>query len=219
MPQRDWNDHYAQGFMPWDSDDPDENLVEFVRSQRLAPCRVLDIGCGTGTHSLWLAEQGFDVLGVDLSPLAIQRAQAKAAGRDVAKSPEGDGGRCRFEVLDILQHAPPHPSFELAFDRGCFHVFDEHDERARFAARVAECLTARGQWLSLIGSTEGPARDHGPPRRSLRDISSAIEPVLEITLLKAIEFDAHLPSRAAAWLCLARKREVPAQPSTVFRPA
>ena len=209
MPQRDWNDHYAKGFMPWDSDEPDENLVEFVRSQPLAPCRVLDIGCGTGTNSLWLAEQGFDVLGVDLSALAIQRAQEKAAGRK----------GCRFEVLDILAHAPPRGSFELVFDRGCFHVFDEHDERALFAARVAECLTAQGQWLSLIGSTEGPARETGPPRRSVRDIANAIEPVLELALLKAIEFDAELPSRAAAWLCLARKREVPAQPSTVYRPA
>jgi SAM-dependent methyltransferase len=206
MPQRDWNDHYAQGFMPWDSDDPDENLVEFVRSHPLAPCRVLDIGCGTGTHSLWLAEQGFDVLGVDLSELAIERARERGSGRN---------GRFLFEVLDILAHAPPSGPFELVFDRGCFHVFDEHDERARFAARVAECLTAQGQWLSLIGSTEGPARDHGPPRRSVRDIASAIEPVLEIALLKTIEFDAELPTRAAAWLCLARKREVPAQPSTV----
>src|SRR5262245_46034173 len=87
MSQRDWNDHYAQGFMPWDSDEPDENLVEFVRSRPLAPCRALDIGCGTGTHSLWLAEQGFDVLGVDVSALAIERAQEKAAGKS---------GRCRF---------------------------------------------------------------------------------------------------------------------------
>jgi SAM-dependent methyltransferase len=210
MPQRDWNGHYAQGFMPWDSDVPDENLVEFMRSERLSPRRVLDVGCGTGTNPLWLAEQGHDVLGVDISPLAIQRAQEKAAGRN---------GRCRFEVLDILANAPPSDSFELVFDRGCFHVFDEHDERARFAARVAECLTAQGQWLSLIGSTEGPAREFGPPRRSARDIASAIEPVLEIALLKPIWFDVELPTRAPAWLCLARKREVPAQPSTVYRPA
>jgi SAM-dependent methyltransferase len=210
MSQRNWNDHYAQGFMPWDTDGPDENLVEFMRSERLEPRRVLDIGCGTGTHSLWLAEQGFDVVGVDVSPLAIQRAQEKAAGRS---------GRCRFEVLDILAQAPPRSSFEFVFDRGCFHVFDEHDERARFAARVAECLTAQGQWLSLIGSTEGPAREFGPPRRSVRDIASAIEPVLEIALLKTIAFDLDLPSQAAAWLCLAKKREVPAQPSSVYRPA
>jgi SAM-dependent methyltransferase len=208
MSQRDWNDHYAQGFMPWDSDEPDENLVDFVRSQGLAPCRVLDIGCGTGTNSLWLAEQGCDVLGVDLSVLAVERATEKAAGR---------GGLCRFEVLDILASAPSGGPFDFVFDRGCFHVFDEHDQRARFAARVAECLTAEGQWLSLIGSTEGPARDTGPPRRSARDIAGAIEQVLEIALLKAIVFDVELPTRAAAWLCLARQRAVQAQPSTVYR--
>jgi hypothetical protein len=66
----------------------------------------------------------------------------------------------------------------------------------------------------MIGSTEGGARDTGPPRRTARDIADAIEPALEIVELRAIEFDTRLPSAPRAWLCLSRPREAPAVPST-----
>jgi hypothetical protein len=75
-------------------------------------------------------------------------------------------------------------------------------------------LAPGGLWLSLIGSTEGTPRDTGPPRRSARDLVSAIEPVLEMVELRSIHFDLHLEMPPAAWLCLSRVRAVPAQPST-----
>jgi 2-polyprenyl-3-methyl-5-hydroxy-6-metoxy-1,4-benzoquinol methylase len=56
---------------------PDESLVEVVRSGVVTAGRTLEVGCGTGTNALWLAEQGFAVLGVDVAPLAIERARAK----------------------------------------------------------------------------------------------------------------------------------------------
>jgi SAM-dependent methyltransferase len=203
MTERDWNDHYAQGFMPWDSDQPDPALVAMVASGALLAGRALDVGCGTGTHALWLATKGFDVLGIDLAPLAIERARVKGSGVSA----------CRFEARDFLENPPP-GHFDIVFDRGCFHVFDAPEARARFAARVADLLTPRGIWLSLIGSTEGAARDTGPPRRSARDVANAIEPVLEIVDLRAIQFDLHVPEPPAAWSCVSRRRAVPAQPST-----
>ena len=99
------------------------------------------------------------------------------------------------------------------FDRGCFHVFDDEANRARFAARVAAALAPGGMWLSLIGSTEGPPRDVGPPRRNVREVAKAIEPELEIVELRAMVFDSQLDP-APAWFCLTRRRAMPAQPST-----
>jgi hypothetical protein len=120
----------------------------------------------------------------------------------------------RFSVQDFLAGEPPQGPFQLVFDRGCFHVFDEAEERARFAARVAGVLAPAGQWLSLIGSTEGPAREVGPPRRSAREVLAAIEPALELRELRAVAFRTQGPRAAEAWLCVARRRELPAQPST-----
>jgi methyl halide transferase len=139
---------------------------------------------------------------VDVSPLAVERAQAKMEGRAL---------RCRFAAWDFLSASPPDGPFQFVFDRGCFHVFDEPDERQRFAAQVAAVLAPGGLWLSLIGSTEGPPREFGPPRRSAREITLAIERALEIVELRSAEFNAH---NAKAWFCLSRQRTMPAQPST-----
>lgn len=206
MSHRDWNEHYATGETPWDTDEPDACLAELVaRGVLPAGARAIDIGCGTGTHALWLAAQGFEVLGCDVSALAIERAQAKLAASKA---------RCRFVQHDFLKDDLAEERFDLAFDRGVFHVFDEAAERARFAERVGALLTPTGIWASLLGSTEGPPRDHGPPRRSLRDIAEAVEPFLEIIELRRTDFVADIPSPAAAWWLLSRARETPAQPST-----
>jgi hypothetical protein len=119
--------------------------------------------------------------------------------------------RCRFAALDFLAAPPPGGPFQFVFDRGCFHVFDEPGERQRFAAQVAAALAPGGLWLSLIGSTEGPPREVGPPRRSAREVVLAIEPVLEIVELRSAEFRGH---DAKAWFCLLRQRAIPAQPPT-----
>jgi SAM-dependent methyltransferase len=151
-----------------------------------------------------MAERGFDVVGVDVAPLAIERALAKM---------EGVALNCRFAVCDFLSSRPPGGPFQFVFDRGCFHVFDEPEERERFAAQVAAVLAPDGLWLSLIGSTEGPPREVGPPRRSAREVTLAIEPALEIIELRSAEFQS---ANAMAWVCLSRLRSMPAQPSTQF---
>jgi len=188
--------------LPWDTGRPEPLLVEFVTSGGIAPGRTLEIGAGTGTNAIWLAERGFNVLGVDVSSLAVEKARAKMQSRNL---------RCRFATLDFLAAPLPDDPFRFIFDRGCFHVFDEPEERARFAAHVAATLAPGGSWLSLIGSTEGPSREVGPPRRSACEVTLAIEPALEIIELRSAEFEGN---GAKAWVCLSRQRTIPAQPST-----
>ena len=176
--------------------------MEFVTSGAVTPNATLEIGAGTGTNAIWMAERGFDVLGVDVSPLAVEKARAKLEARALP---------CRFEALDFLAGTLPGGPFQFVFDRGCFHVFDEPDERQRFAQRVAATLAPGGLWLSLIGSTEGSAHEVGPPRRSAVEVILAIEPVLEIVELRSAEFHDH---NAKAWFCLSRRRTISAQPSS-----
>jgi SAM-dependent methyltransferase len=194
MPHPCWNESYASGALPWDTGVPEPMLVEFVSAGGVRPTRTLEIGTGTGTNALWLAEHGFDVMGIDVAPLAIERATAKLNGRDLY---------CHFQTVDFLATDLPDGPFDFAFDRGCFHVFDEPEERARFAAQVAANLAPGGLWLSLIGSSEGPPREFGPPRRTAGEVVMAIEPALEILELRSAEFHAH---GASAWFCLSRSR-------------
>jgi len=200
-PHPSWNESYASGQLPWDTGEPEPLLVEFVSSGGVAPASALEVGAGTGTNAIWLAEHGFDVLGVDVSQLAVEIAHAKMKGRALS---------CRFAALDFLAAPPPGGPFQFVFDRGCFHVFDQPDERLRFVAQVAAALSPGGLWLSMIGSTEGPPREVGPPRRSAREIALAVEPELEIFELRSAEFRRH---GAKAWFCLSRRSTIPAQPS------
>ncbi|MBI5511383.1 MAG: class I SAM-dependent methyltransferase [Deltaproteobacteria bacterium] len=205
MGGQEWEDRYTTGDLPWDTGEPDLHLVEVVRARKLEGRTALEIGCGTGTNALWLAHQRFNVLGVDISPSAIDKARAKLCDPDL---------NCRFAALNFLTTTVPTGPFDFVFDRGCFHVFDDHHDRARFAAQVAAHLSADGLWLSLIGSTEGPPRDHGPPRRSAAEVVAAIEPHLQILELRLVDFRANVPTPATAWLCVSGPRRVAAQPST-----
>ncbi|MEZ4225901.1 MAG: class I SAM-dependent methyltransferase [Polyangiaceae bacterium] len=202
----DWDERYREPRPPWDVGVPDEHLVELVTKGRIGVGRALEIGCGTGTNARWLAEQGFDVVALDLAPLAIDKARAAGAPK---------AGSVALHCLDFLNEEVPGGPFDFVFDRGCFHVFDHDRERGEFAARVAELLRPDGLWLSLIGSTEGAPRDVGPPRRSARDIMHAIEPELAIIELRASRFGVNAPESPHAWMCLCTRRTMPAQPSTL----
>ena len=191
-----WEQRYLEKDVPWDSGQPDSHLLAVTESYGLNSGKALDIGCGTGTNAIWLEGAGFDVLGLDLSSTAIEQARAKAVAA---------GASCRFLTTDFLAEEVPGGPFDLVYDRGCFHVFDE-PERSRFVARVAQLLAPNGVWHSLLGSTDGPPRDTGPPRRSLAEIAAAVEPYFEMLEMTATTFDNDRISFARAWIMVARKR-------------
>jgi len=73
-----WDWAYGEGGQaPWDIGRPQPAFLRLADDGLLAG-RVLDAGCGTGEHTLLAASSGADTLGVDLSPLAIERARALA---------------------------------------------------------------------------------------------------------------------------------------------
>jgi SAM-dependent methyltransferase len=88
----------AKRWRGWDKGIGPE-LVELVESGRitresLAPGRAIDLGCGTGANILFLAERGFQGLGVDFSPVAVTKARQAAEAR-------GLSDRARFVVADL----------------------------------------------------------------------------------------------------------------------
>jgi SAM-dependent methyltransferase len=56
------------------------DLIErlLARHGTRCPCRLLDIGCGTGRHALALTRRGYDVTGIDRSPFMLEHAKAAA---------------------------------------------------------------------------------------------------------------------------------------------
>jgi SAM-dependent methyltransferase len=93
---------YKSGDTPWHIGKPDFNLIQTVTATPVTPCKGLEIGCGTGDNSIWLSQQGFRVVGIDASEVAIEKAKSKAVEANV---------KCTFIVSDILtsriEGAPP----------------------------------------------------------------------------------------------------------------
>jgi len=201
---RTWDEDYKEGVLPWDLGHPEPLLVAEVEAGALPSGRLLEIGCGTGDNARFLAGRGCEVTAIDLSPTAVALAADK-------------GGRVTWAAHDVLADPLPGGPYDAVFDRGCFHVFDDPADRARFASRVSAALRVGGVWLTLAGSTEGPPRETGPPRRSMRDLAAAIEPHLEIIDLRRSVFANHAGD-PAVWVCRARKRDVDAAPSTLHDP-
>src|SRR5512138_2331055 len=76
---------------PWEGG-PRRELVGLVASGALEPCRAIDLGCGSGANAIFLAQHGFDVVGVDFSAVAIAKAQRKTPP---------DAGTIRFVRADL----------------------------------------------------------------------------------------------------------------------
>lgn len=193
----DYEERYQTGNTPWDHGMPDGNLIAWVKRRPIEPCKVLDIGCGTGENSIWLARQGFHATGCDLSPTATERAQAKAAAAGV---------KCTFMTADFLGDKLPGLPFGFAFDRGCLHCIDGEADRRRFAQNVAEHLAEAGLWLSLIGNADEPEREVAPPQLTASEVAAAVEPRFEILSLEAGYFGSDQDDPPRAWICLMCKR-------------
>lgn len=79
MSEAVWEERYGQA--PVWSGKPNHALVEYAGG--LPPGRALDLGCGEGADAIWLAGQGWEVTGVDVSPTALARAEDHARDRGV----------------------------------------------------------------------------------------------------------------------------------------
>jgi len=73
-----WDERYQTGDTPWDTGQPSSELQRVLTEDQIGPCAALEIGCGTGTNAVYLAQQGFELTAVDVSPLAVATAQARA---------------------------------------------------------------------------------------------------------------------------------------------
>ncbi|MFB0537153.1 MAG: class I SAM-dependent methyltransferase [Anaerolineae bacterium] len=106
-----WNLAYL-GQAPWDIGGPRPELVRLVESGELEPCRTIDLGCGIGENVIYLAQQGFDASGVDISPRSIAKARRKAQAVGVSPT---------FLVGDVTDLAGVERPFDLLVDNGCLH--------------------------------------------------------------------------------------------------
>src|SRR6188768_3237585 len=130
-----WNDRYRDGDLPWDTGLASSELQRVLSRNTIRPCRVFELGCGTGTNGVWLAGQGFEVTGIDVAPLAVERAEERAHAAGVT---------AHFLVADVLHLPNLGGSFAFFFDRGCYHAV-RRDAPGQYVPAVARQLVTGGR--------------------------------------------------------------------------
>lgn len=133
---------YRLGFAPWDGHPLPTSLRDLIEGENaLATGTALDIGCGTGDNSIYLAKHGWTVTGVDFVARAIEKARAKASANKLDISfAHGDATRLSSEAVGT--------NFNLIVDNGCLHGMSPEDRDAY--AREVTAVAAPGARLLLV---------------------------------------------------------------------
>jgi SAM-dependent methyltransferase len=171
-----WEERYADRFgsgkaapFPWEHSRPLGELAALFKRKTFRPERVLELGCGDGTESIFMAEKGCHVTAVDISKTVIRVARQRAKEAGVS---------CRFIAADLFDLKLPRGSVDFVFDRGCFH----HLSVAKYAEYidiVENVLGPKGKFLLVAHSPKmflGSAEDLylGMYARAIRLICSGV---------------------------------------------
>lgn len=159
-------DEAYEGTPPWDIGRPQPVFAQLVETGLLRESPVLDVGCGTGEHVLFLAAKGFEAVGIDAAPKAIEKAKRKAKERKL---------KAKFFVHDAFELAALKRTFPTVIDNGLFHVFGNR-ERIRFRNQLHEVMRPGGTYFMMCFSEREPADWGGPRRVSKEEIRATFAP-------------------------------------------
>ena len=141
---------YRIGFTPWDGHALSPTLRDVIEGpSALSAGIAIDIGCGTGDSSIYLARHGWQVTGVDAAGKALEKARAKAADEHV---------RVDFVRADAtrLSSAGVGEAFELILDSGCLHGMSD-DARDRYVPELGAVAAPHARLL-IFAFTPGGQR-------------------------------------------------------------
>jgi len=145
-----WTAEYAEGGIPSSVRDTPSGAVVWAVGElkRLQfPLReALDLGCGKGRNSLFLAEQNAHVTAMDFTPNAIEQLQTEAEKRRLTPL-------IRALVQDVTEPLPIAPeSMDLVIDAFCFKHIAPHEARMAYRANLLRALRSRGHFLISFAS-------------------------------------------------------------------
>ena len=185
---------------PWDSNVTPPEVVAYIEKTcqvsetwQVSKRRALDLGCGTGTNSIYLAQHGFTVVGVDFSAKAIATARAKARRTNVA---------VEFHVADVtrLDSLRVREPFDFVLDIGCLHALDAA-ARPRYAEHLARLTRPNAVFMLYAFSPRPP----DAPRHLIRfrNVGITADEVQQLFaahfVLERAEHGTERGERASAW--------------------
>lgn len=147
-------DRYLAGTVPWDDALPPPEVIELV--PRLEPGRAVDLGCGYGRATIFMARHGWQVDGIDFIPEAVTEAAARAAATGVTDQVQFH--QSQVSSLPFLLTAV----YDFALDVGCMHNLSEADLQ-NYAAELRRLLRTGAIYLLYARLLEpGQDTENGP---------------------------------------------------------
>ncbi len=175
--------------IPWNMETPPDILKDIIKAEKVKPCKVIELGCGTGNYVIYLASKGFIATGVDISIHAIELARSTAFQKKA---------KCNFILSDVLSEMTEiQDSFDFAYDWELLHHIFPQD-REKYINNVYRILNPGGQYLSVCFSEESPQFGGAGKYRktpldtvlyfsSENEMVSLFKPRFEIEELKTVE--------------------------------
>ncbi len=148
MKRRDWNTRYASVDLVWGLE---PNLFVAEHLAGVDPGRALDLACGEGRNSIWLASRGWRVTGVDFSDVAIERAR---------KLSESQGVDVDWTIADVVEYAPEAGAYALVL---IAYLQLPPDDRRRVLANVAKALAPGCQFFLIAHALRNLEEGWGGP--------------------------------------------------------
>jgi len=184
-----WDLMYLFKKTPWDTGITPPEIVAVIESGRVTPGRAFDLGCGTGTNAIYLAQHGFDVIGIDVSRRAIALARRKARSANLAiKFERGD--------VTLMRRWAISNSIDFAYDIGCFHNLDA-EARKRYVSGLTAVLKPGA--LYMLYAFEPQADRRGV---ALDEIAALFDQAYK---LEGMRHGGDRNGRASAWYTLMKR--------------
>ena len=196
--------------IPWNIETPPDILQNIVKTEKIKPCKVIELGCGTGNYVIYLSSKGFDATGVDISKTAIEIA---------INSTSKKGINCNFISSDVLgDMAEVQDTFDFAYDWELLHHIFPQD-REKYINNVHRLLNLEGMYLSVCFSEKSPQFGGAGKYRktpldtvlyfsSESEIVSLVEPLFEIKELETVEIQGKFAPHRAIYAFMKKRQNI-----------
>ncbi len=187
-----WDWMYLFKKTPWDTGITPPEIVAMIESGKVSIGRALDLGCGTGTNAIYLAQHGFTVTAIDVSRRAIALAKRKTRSAQLTD-------RVQLERGDVtrLRRWISSSSIDFAFDIGCFHNL-KTEARQAYVAALTNVLKPGAFYMLYAFEPQADRAGVG-----LDEIAALFDPAYQ---LEAMKRGGDRNGRGSAWYTLAKRK-------------
>ena len=153
MDSASWDRRYEGSELVWTAE-PNRFLV--AETETLAPGRAIDLACGEGRNAVWLAERGWQAVGVDFSEVGLRKARELADSRGV---------NVEWVAADLLDYRPDPHAFDLVL---VFYLQVPAADRRPILHAAVDAVAPGGTFLLVAHDSSNLQHGHGGPQDPAR---------------------------------------------------